>query len=243
MSLIHFFLTCIKKIKGHYSLVFLNENSLLKRVIIKHRGSSVTLFRGGLPLLWAIDIWFSLSFFLLVCLSLSLPNRISNVWGISQRRYSKGSSKIQTPSSSPSPCFLDSIRGRNRIVLTFGIVCVCLFGDLQVDLLDFIDWSSVECLNQSSTHSLPNALKQVPLSPFPPYCLFILNFIFNPNFRFANCYANCDILLTVFICLIILLTIRVIEKTMVCIWRVTPMTSFCSIFLSHKSLNSIPLLS
>ncbi|KAE9611968.1 hypothetical protein Lal_00048936 [Lupinus albus] len=30
----------------------------------------------------------------------------------------------------------------------------------QVDLLDFIDWSSVECLNQSSTHSLPNALKQ-----------------------------------------------------------------------------------
>ncbi|XP_057427418.1 PITH domain-containing protein At3g04780 [Lotus japonicus] len=30
----------------------------------------------------------------------------------------------------------------------------------QVDLLDFIDWSSVECLNQSSTHSLPNAIKQ-----------------------------------------------------------------------------------
>ncbi|XP_019428607.1 PREDICTED: PITH domain-containing protein At3g04780-like [Lupinus angustifolius] len=30
----------------------------------------------------------------------------------------------------------------------------------QVDLLDFIDWSSVECLNQSSTHSFPNALKQ-----------------------------------------------------------------------------------
>ncbi|MED6217643.1 hypothetical protein PIB30_019593 [Stylosanthes scabra] len=30
----------------------------------------------------------------------------------------------------------------------------------QVDLLDFIDWSGVECLNQSSTHSLPNALKQ-----------------------------------------------------------------------------------
>ncbi|XP_020206574.1 PITH domain-containing protein At3g04780 [Cajanus cajan] len=30
----------------------------------------------------------------------------------------------------------------------------------QVDLLDFIDWSGVECLNQSSTHSLPNAIKQ-----------------------------------------------------------------------------------
>lgn len=33
--------------------------------------------------------------------------------------------------------------------------------DFQVDLLDFIDWSGVECLNQSSSHSLPNALKQV----------------------------------------------------------------------------------
>ncbi|CDP08532.1 unnamed protein product [Coffea canephora] len=30
----------------------------------------------------------------------------------------------------------------------------------QVDLLDFVDWSGVECLNQSSTHSLPNALKK-----------------------------------------------------------------------------------
>ncbi|XP_057763686.1 PITH domain-containing protein At3g04780 [Salvia miltiorrhiza] len=30
----------------------------------------------------------------------------------------------------------------------------------QVDLLEFIDWSSVECLNQKSSHSLPNALKQ-----------------------------------------------------------------------------------
>ncbi|TYH35751.1 hypothetical protein ES332_D13G215000v1 [Gossypium tomentosum] len=30
----------------------------------------------------------------------------------------------------------------------------------QVDLLDFIDWSGVECLNQSSSHPLPNALKQ-----------------------------------------------------------------------------------
>nr|XP_027107417.1 PITH domain-containing protein At3g04780-like isoform X2 [Coffea arabica] len=30
----------------------------------------------------------------------------------------------------------------------------------QVDLLDFVDWSGVECLNQSGTHSLPNALKQ-----------------------------------------------------------------------------------
>ncbi|KAI4350056.1 hypothetical protein L6164_010581 [Bauhinia variegata] len=30
----------------------------------------------------------------------------------------------------------------------------------QVDLLDFIDWSGVECLNQSSSHSVANALKQ-----------------------------------------------------------------------------------
>lgn len=33
--------------------------------------------------------------------------------------------------------------------------------DDQVDLLDFIDWSGVECLNQSTSHSLANALKQV----------------------------------------------------------------------------------
>ncbi|KAG6423183.1 hypothetical protein SASPL_113571 [Salvia splendens] len=32
----------------------------------------------------------------------------------------------------------------------------------QVDLMEFIDWSSVECLNQNSSHSLPNALKQFP---------------------------------------------------------------------------------
>ncbi|KAF4358532.1 hypothetical protein CsatB_028835 [Cannabis sativa] len=30
----------------------------------------------------------------------------------------------------------------------------------QVDLVDFIDWSGVECLNQSTSHSLANALKQ-----------------------------------------------------------------------------------
>ncbi|XP_019186034.1 PREDICTED: PITH domain-containing protein At3g04780 [Ipomoea nil] len=30
----------------------------------------------------------------------------------------------------------------------------------QVDLLDFIDWSGVECLNQNSSHSISNALKQ-----------------------------------------------------------------------------------
>lgn len=29
----------------------------------------------------------------------------------------------------------------------------------QVDLLDFVDWSGVECLNQSTTNSIPNALK------------------------------------------------------------------------------------
>jgi len=31
----------------------------------------------------------------------------------------------------------------------------------QVDLLDFIDFSGVECLNQSTSHSLSNAIKQV----------------------------------------------------------------------------------
>ncbi|KAF2287867.1 hypothetical protein GH714_003033 [Hevea brasiliensis] len=30
----------------------------------------------------------------------------------------------------------------------------------KVDLVDFVDWSGVECLNQNSSHSLPNALKQ-----------------------------------------------------------------------------------
>jgi hypothetical protein len=37
----------------------------------------------------------------------------------------------------------------------------------QVDLLDFIDFSGVECLNQSTSHSLSNAIKQViVVSPF-----------------------------------------------------------------------------
>lgn len=44
--------------------------------------------------------------------------------------------------------------------------------DFQVDLLDFIDWSGVECLNQSSNHSLPNALKQVSYSLNVVVCLF-----------------------------------------------------------------------
>uniref|UniRef100_A0A2N9HKI0 PITH domain-containing protein n=1 Tax=Fagus sylvatica TaxID=28930 RepID=A0A2N9HKI0_FAGSY len=30
----------------------------------------------------------------------------------------------------------------------------------QVDLVDFVDWSGVECLNQSTSHSVVNALKQ-----------------------------------------------------------------------------------
>ena len=41
----------------------------------------------------------------------------------------------------------------------------------QVDLIDFIDWTGVECLNQDSSHSIVNALKQVgaafPLDPNP----------------------------------------------------------------------------
>lgn len=43
--------------------------------------------------------------------------------------------------------------------------------------------------------------------------------------------------------LLSLLINRVIEKMRVCIWRVMQMNSFCSIFLSHKLLNSTPLLS
>ncbi|RRT41796.1 hypothetical protein B296_00056919 [Ensete ventricosum] len=31
----------------------------------------------------------------------------------------------------------------------------------QVDLVDFVDWSGVECLNQTTSHPLANALKQV----------------------------------------------------------------------------------
>ncbi|CAN6286539.1 unnamed protein product [Urochloa humidicola] len=31
----------------------------------------------------------------------------------------------------------------------------------QVDLVDFIDWTGVECLNQDSSHSITNALKQI----------------------------------------------------------------------------------
>lgn len=37
----------------------------------------------------------------------------------------------------------------------------------QVDLIDFIDWTGVECLNQDSSHSIVNALKQVGAA-FPP---------------------------------------------------------------------------
>jgi hypothetical protein len=31
----------------------------------------------------------------------------------------------------------------------------------QVDLVDFIDWTGVECLNQDPAHPIANALKQV----------------------------------------------------------------------------------
>ena len=31
----------------------------------------------------------------------------------------------------------------------------------MTDVLDFIDWSCVECLNQNPSHSLNNVLKQV----------------------------------------------------------------------------------
>lgn len=36
----------------------------------------------------------------------------------------------------------------------------------QVDLVDFVDWTGVECLNQSTSHSLVNAMKKV-LSNLP----------------------------------------------------------------------------
>ncbi|RRT84673.1 hypothetical protein B296_00013688, partial [Ensete ventricosum] len=32
---------------------------------------------------------------------------------------------------------------------------------LKVDLVEFVDWSGVECLNQTPSHPLANALKQV----------------------------------------------------------------------------------
>ncbi|PWZ56814.1 PITH domain-containing protein [Zea mays] len=35
-----------------------------------------------------------------------------------------------------------------------------------VDLIDFIDWTGVECLNQDSSHNIVNALKQVDLIDF-----------------------------------------------------------------------------
>ena len=35
----------------------------------------------------------------------------------------------------------------------------------MTDVLDFIDWSCVECLNQNPSHSLNNALKQVFTAP------------------------------------------------------------------------------
>ncbi|XP_021891240.1 PITH domain-containing protein At3g04780 [Carica papaya] len=48
----------------------------------------------------------------------------------------------------------------------------------QVDLLDFIDWSGVECLNQSSSHSLANALKQVISNKFMISCQIFLSVLF-----------------------------------------------------------------
>jgi hypothetical protein len=39
----------------------------------------------------------------------------------------------------------------------------------QVDLIDFIDWTGVECLNQDSSHSIVNALKQVRRRVSPPF--------------------------------------------------------------------------
>jgi hypothetical protein len=38
----------------------------------------------------------------------------------------------------------------------------------QVDLVDFIDWTGLECLNQDSSHNIANALKQVPCRALPP---------------------------------------------------------------------------
>jgi hypothetical protein len=37
----------------------------------------------------------------------------------------------------------------------------------QVDLVDFIDWTGVECLNQDSSHNIANVLKHVPCRVLP----------------------------------------------------------------------------
>ncbi|KAI5398360.1 hypothetical protein KIW84_063955, partial [Lathyrus oleraceus] len=65
---------------------------------------------------------------------------------------------------------IDSLPPSSPISLSFlvaQIVSAAMSGESataihkgQVDLLDFIDWTGVECLNQSTTHSLPNAIKQ-----------------------------------------------------------------------------------
>ncbi|TYH46009.1 hypothetical protein ES332_D11G306200v1 [Gossypium tomentosum] len=54
---------------------------------------------------------------------------------------------------------------RNQVSIPIKFVCYYVVYKIfityfLVDLLDFIDWSAVECLNQSSGHSLSNALKQ-----------------------------------------------------------------------------------
>lgn len=49
----------------------------------------------------------------------------------------------------------------------------------MTDVLDFIDWSCVECLNQNPSHSLNNALKQV-IQCFMQFVYIILCLPVNP---------------------------------------------------------------
>lgn len=92
----------------------------------------------------------------------------------------------------------------------------------QVDLVDFIDWRAVECLNQSSAHVIDNAIKQVVFRISNP-SLAISRLPFqiwqdrDPSFVGS----------------------RVIERTMGFTLRVTLTSSFSSIYPSLRWLNYI----
>ena len=91
-----------------------------------------------------------------------------------------------------------------------------------MDLVDFVDWSGVECLNQSTSHSLINAVKQVigrrrQLSFIRRFKLesLLINFlgVFVESFLISFEYLS-------------FIGIRVIGMMMVCIWRAMQMSNF-----------------
>lgn len=93
----------------------------------------------------------------------------------------------------------------------------------KVDLLDFVDWRGIECLNQNTSHSAENALKQVF---WFVWSLWILLFTIEICFISAVCVMSLDQLC--WVC-------RVIGRMRVCTLRATLMSSFCFIFLLPKS--------